>query len=403
MFAALAQAASAQTKFNPKTGGQVVSQVVMLDANGDRLNSKSKIIGQLGVEQCKDQMGKRIDFRYQINQNLNKVPFFQQVHVLEFDAQSRLEGSCTQEGEQDACQQLFADNENVLMSPKPNESRVLQEKTIEISVDFETLLKQFDDEAEACKFVTADNPQSYVPRSGHTDAGDVGPADADAAGMADTGDTGGDGTVTGTDRIYSVRLFLKTRRPNVIGNNNGESHQVDAPLLLDRTRPPKPKNVLAGATENVLKVAFDPPSGASDSDIEDYFVFFSTQQFSTSTDPEVLADRKAVKRRPLSGVSSSDDGGQKTGKVTGIDQSAGSQLYVAVASRDDADNFSKLTQTERNTIPVNQSIDFWEKYKSAGGVEPGGCACSTSTDQLPTSLLAILIGLGGLAFVRRRR
>lgn len=402
VVAAHAPSAFGQRTYNPQDGGQIVNQIYVQLADGTRANSDTNVVGWIGVQQCKRQIDKQLTFRYEINPNFGLATGtaqagieYDEVNLLEFGADQGIDGSCTHEGEQDACRRLTPNDEGVIMEPEPG--GFLTQRTVEVTVEFETLISHFDDEEEACQFVGSnDGSGSYQPQSSHLDAGMM--DDADAGAMADAGDGGG-GTARGADRAYVVRAFFTGRE--ISGLQERETQVLaDAPLILDRTRPAPPSNVAAGATENVLKVAFDPPS--ENSDVEDYFVFFSTEQLSADTDPETLADRDAVTVRPLSGTSgNSDDGGQWTGQVTGIDQTEGESLYVGVVSRDGAENYSRLARTE-SAIEVQRSVDFWEKYKEAGGTEPGGCACSAPADRLPGSLLAVVIGLAGLFWTRRR-
>jgi len=407
--------ASAQTKFNPSTAQDTAFPIIVQRADGTQVNSDTELVGEIGVEQCKKQLGNRVTFQFQINHNVNQDLRFQQVRVMEFDAREGFQGSCTHNGDNSDCERLFADNEYAWMTPEPSSDRLLQESTVEVAVEFETLMSHDGDETEPCRFVTASQPQAYRPQSGHLDAGDVGGADADAGATADAGgsgdargdgDAGGDGDAepaAGADRLYSVRLFLQKREASgTFGQTENSYLEADGALVLDRTRPPRPPTVEAGATENILKVGFRSPSRRED--VENYSVVFSSQQFNADTPPEELADRDGIEIRPLSGVSTdAEESGRRTGRVTGIEQEAGDKLYVAVVSRDRADNYSKVTMAERSTIPVNRSVDFWEKYNEAGGAEPGGCACVSTPDRLPTGPIAVLFGLGGLALLRRQR
>lgn len=395
VLAGLGTGASAQTRYNPEDGGQIVSQIFVELADGTRVNSESEIIGQLGVEQCKDQLGKRVTFTYQINQNFglatgtaNSGIEYNEANLLEFGADNGIDGQCNHDGEQTACRRLSPDDEGVFMTPEPG--GFLTQRTVEISVEFDELITHFDSAKEACAFVGSGQPP------GPADAG----MGADAGTMADAG-TGGTGTAEGADRFYVVRAFFTGREISGIQERETKA-LADAPLLLDRTRPPRPSVVQAGATENVLKVAFQAPSETAD--VQDYFAYLSNQPLDSSATPEELKARESVEVRPLSGVQAETDegGGRRTGKVTGIDQTEGDKLYVGVVSRDEAENASELKRAEQSPIDVQKSVDFWEKYKEAGGVEPGGCACNSAPGGLPTSLLTLLVGLGGLVFARGR-
>ena len=413
-LAAAPQQASAQQNYNPQDGGELIQDVVVQLAGGDRANDQDEQIGRIGVEQCKNQIGDDLLFRFQLNPNRNAPPqseiTLDDEFLIEFPFGEGLGGSCDR-NDQDACQRLDDSLREISVNEGSN--------VIEVDIDFETLLNFEDGTTEECRYFLPGQTQTSSQTLSH-DAGNL--ADASDAASVDTGgkmdtggnggkmDTGGNGgkmdtsmsTDTGTgqatsgaDRFYVIRLFLTGRRQTTTIETEETEELVDGPLLLDRTRPFAPSDLQAAATENTLKVRFSPP--AQTDEVDTYHVFFSSSPLDDSLSPEKLEDQDGVTRKQLKNV---NDGNEEiTAEVSGLNQSAGSELFVAVSSRDTARNFS-LPAFREGGVDVKQSIDFWEKYKEAGGAEPGGCACN-ATPGLPSGLLVAILGLGGMALLRR--
>jgi MYXO-CTERM domain-containing protein len=90
------------------------------------------------------------------------------------------------------------------------------------------------------------------------------------------------------------------------------------------------------------------------------------------------------------------DGTATTGEVLGLVN--GQQYAFSLVGEDLAGNVSGGSDPVDGTPEV--VLDFYRRYRCAGGAEKGGFGCSTST---AGALLIPVVGAGILALVRRRR
>lgn len=413
LVAALSPEPASAQVFNPEDGGDLIDDVVVQIAGGKRVNERDEPVGRIGVTQCSEQIGETINFIYKLNALLNAGTQsrieLEDAYLIEFTAGSGIDGTCNPiDNDTNGCRRLDESQDGISITEGNN--------VIQADLDFEVMLRWEDQRTEECAFVTSAQTQTSTQPLNH-DAGDASMSDvAPRDAVSDTGmgggmdvaidagapdsaasrDTAVSEPVEGADRYYVVRLHLTSTRLDNIGQRQETEEVVDAPLLIDRTRPNPPSNIDAASTENTLKVAFDPPSNIDE--VDSYHAFFANEALDSSLTPEELADQKSVERRTIKGVSDKD--GRMTGKVDDIGQKAGDSLYVAIASRDDGRNFSNLAR-KTDAITIQESVDFWEKYNDAGGGEPGGCACGT-TGSNPANLLLAVGVLGGLLLSRHR-
>lgn len=377
--------------YTPESSNRFPSTIIV-NAGGNRVNSQQTITGRIGVEDCRELEDERIRFRYEVTASSQAARFtnieFAQVRVVEFARDQAAPSDCTPPNPS-GCAQLndnTVDNPATTLDIQPLPGQFLNSARfqIEVSVEFGTLMALNDEREEVCQFTDAADPATPTSDTG-MNTGDT--ALGDAGSRPPRGETEG-------DRLYVSRIFINGLQTV----NDDVEAMIDAPLLLDRTRPSRPSDVRAAATENVLKTRFVPPK--DDSDVDDYHVFYSNEQMGQNLIPEQLGNRENVEQRTLTSVSEKDNG-DLTGRITGVSQNVGDPLYIAVVSEDRAGNFSELRRTER-PADVQQSIDFWEQYKQAGGAEPGGCACRQTDGRMPVGFLLAIVGLGGLVAVQRR-
>lgn len=180
----------------------------------------------------------------------------------------------------------------------------------------------------------------------------------------------------GFDNEYFIRIDTR----DAAGDDTIESS--DAKLIVDGVRPSAPSGLTATATESRIEVSF---TGAADSDIDKYYVFYSTTAFA---DGDI--DPTSASRTPLSDLSTE-------GSVS-ISLDSGETYYIAVASRDEAGNFSPLSNVV--TTAAQETQDFWEAYRGAGGEESGGCS-STDGNLSIWALLLLLAFFVTRSSVRR--
>lgn len=181
------------------------------------------------------------------------------------------------------------------------------------------------------------------------------------------------------DQEFFVRLVVEDALTNSSGTEN-----ADARMVVDTIRPSAPSGLTAAATENTLVVEFE---ASPDSDINRYFVYWSTSPFDGGQDPDNLT----LQRKPI--------GEEPSGTVT-VTLDPGADVYVAVVAEDFAGNLSDLS----GVVPasVTETNDFWEQYKKAGGAEDGGC--STATGSASSAwLVFVMLGLVGIGRRRRSR
>jgi len=378
--------------FNPETGGRGIIGVT-INTPGQGPSARGTQIVTLGVEECRDARETTdgtVGFTFQAAPNFvnRRALQYDDALALEFPSEDGFQGEC-RPGSTSDCRRFNSEESTIRLTPEPQE-QILQREQIEIQIGFEEMLEYVDGTSEACEFAPTSESTSNsltplqadggVPDGGTTegpDAGNGGPSDGVRA----------DG-----DRLYAARIFLTERMTNV-GGVQEESRIADVAIELDLTRPPEVTDVRADATENKAQVKFELPSETDD--IETFHVFHSTSPFRTPGNPEVEEDRDDVRRRLLTGASE-DDEGTITADATGIDRDVGEDLYLAVATRDDAGNFSVLA--ERGPPVTVKSVRSFP-YE---GSETGGCSCSTA-GRLPIGGLVLLTGLGALGLRLRRR
>lgn len=409
-FCLFAPTTAAAQNYNPKDGNGVITGVT-IDASGlGQLNDQSQQVGTIGVEDCRELMDKddpQVGFAVDIAevQSLRRIVEinYNDAYLLEFAAEDGFSGTCDHENDND-CRRLDPEQTDINLTPRPQDQPV-QGTRLEVSIAFEKLLEYEDERRESCSFAAPSEAMSgpRIPLqsdgslsdidTGTTDAADTGMADTTGAGT-DAGGDAGTGVTAEGDRVFAVRSLLTALvQQGRVGGLEEDQRLADAALRLDLTRPPAPSSVLGDATQNKVVVKFDPPSSISD--VASYHVFHSTSDFSTPNRPEELEDNDAVERRILSSTSEEDDGTIR-GEATGIDRNVGEQLYIAVAARDEAGNFSILGR-RGSPVTVKESVSF-----PYDGSETGGCGCS-SASALPTGLLLALLGIGALGLGRTRR
>lgn len=353
--------------FNPKTGGDLINDTTVIVSPGERVESDTRDFGSIGVVQCRnliDDDDAQITFQYELNPNYRGRVELDDQFLLEFPADDGLQGQCDRTSD-NACRRLNDGNEDIRISSS--------QSAIEIEMPFELMLEYRDGLREICAFESSSS-------GGSRDAG-----------MTDAGTQ----PVAGGNRIYSGRAFLIGRR-NSVGVDDDE-RLADAAFELDRTRPPAPSDLRAGALSSKIQVTFTPPQQTSN--VEGYHVFYSNSQFSSSAKPENLDDREDVERRPLTDATEED--GEISGTISGLSLQAGDTIYVGVASREESKNFSNLARTD-GTTQVRTAPDFPKRYSNAGGSETGGCGCSSTTSPRTVGL-ALLAGLVALLGFRVRR
>lgn len=408
-MAASAPTGAAAQVYNPEDGEQLLEEVVITVEGGERINDTQEegsdaLIGTIGVQSCQDleDSGGSVTFNF----NLNTENFQGEIELEDGDEAYLMEfgvdegpGTCDREAV-DGCRRLDEELNNITITENQD--------SVTVDMSFDRLRRYFDKQIEPCAFPGADATSLQTVGQGlHNDAGMHADTGTQDTGITDTSfqDTGGQDTggaaapVTGADRVYVVRLFLEGRQQNVTtGGIETVPVLADGALVLDRTRPPGVTNLRAAASENLLRMQFDPPEDTED--VENYHAFFASEPLQGRT-PEELATDENVTRRLIKGVSEGDDG-TRSGRVEELNQTAGEQLYVAVASRDAAENFSLLARTD-SALTVKESTDFWEKYKSAGGQESGGCGCRSTSAPPAGGALVAALGLLVLGWRRRAR
>ncbi len=195
------------------------------------------------------------------------------------------------------------------------------------------------------------------------------------------------------EQQYVVRLILR-------GETAGAAKRLaDAAIRIDTIRPPPPSSIVdVTATESTLHLVWEQ---AERGDAERYHAFWSTEDI-TGMDIEALEDSDA-ERRQITLQNDDPDGTTFEGTVglEGVDtDDPDERVFVAIVSRDEAENFSQPTFAEEG-IEVLPVIDFWEGYREAGGSESGGC--TSAGGSLPAGALGLLVFAGGLVWRRRRR
>jgi MYXO-CTERM domain-containing protein len=405
--------------FTPKSDERLSTATIRA---GSEANAGGGQTLRIGIEQCKDLAEDddatfrfEFDRQIQVDQNADA-----DAAIFEFDAADGPSGSCSKDVPDDACSGVESSNDDVTVTEG--------NQVFEVQLPFE-LLQTFDDNtSEPCTpsgsnsndtSQSLEPPPPTPPQNTGADAGmsmDAGTSDLgiaedtgegremepDAGMSSDIGDqtdpvrdtgtstSNGEGTSDEFDRIYVLRAFLQ--EPNqtsvVGGTQQGRQFRVDGVVWLDRTRPGAVQGISeALASENTLAVRFTPPS--NEDDVENYHVFISNDPIDTSQSADELVEADGIERRIVTSLEDQD--GAKNGQVD-IDRTAGNTVYVAMATRDEAENFSSVRSLDQE-IDVKESRDFWERYLNAGGAETGGCGCSSSgTPPVEGWLFVALLG-----------
>lgn len=181
----------------------------------------------------------------------------------------------------------------------------------------------------------------------------------------------------GYDKELFIRLVVDKST-----TDSSNTENADARIIVDTIAPTPPSGLVASATENTIRVEFEP---SADSDINRYFVYWSTTAFESGQDPADLT----LDREPI--------GDNTTDKVS-VTLNPADDLYVAVVAEDLAGNLSVLSGVVQATVV--ETNDFWEQYRNSGGSERGGC--STTSVHTSPWLFLCAIGLFGLGRRRRR-
>lgn len=394
--------------FNGETGDQLVREVVIRGPDGVRLNSVEELNGLIGVQRCRNYQDKRLLFRFALDQTYRGTIEREDVYLMEFDAEEDFEGQCRRDEDKEGCTRIEHANPTGVSINRG-------QGVVDVGIDFEVLQTEEEGSKEECAFRStsggangegdagvASDVSSMDATGGDVAGMDAGGMDAGDGMAADAGDAQGDaGAGAGTalnDHFYVVRVFLRGT-PLRFGGEDREV-VVDGPIRLDRTRPPSPKAVDARATENILKTSFEAPEDNED-EVDSYEVFFSTNPIDEGRTPEELDRSEGVRTRSLTNISATEGGRAVATVQGGIGVERDSSLYVGVAARERSGNLSEVS-TRSEPITVQSSIDFWEKYRAAGGSETGGCGCR-SASKPPTSSLVWAAVLAGFAGWRRRK
>ncbi len=186
----------------------------------------------------------------------------------------------------------------------------------------------------------------------------------------------------GYDRSFYIQLRLR----DLISGD--EWSRSEGRVVFDLTRPEAPTVTDAIASEYAIRVEFEP---STSQDVSRYHVVFGSEEFSGGTLPEDATSRTP---RPLEGGADAD-----SGRVS-VELPAGQDLWVAVAARDEAGNFSGVSDPIRVTVMGTQN--FWDYYRDAGGSEEGGYGCSSTGGAPPMGALVLLALVMGGVLVRRR-
>lgn len=209
------------------------------------------------------------------------------------------------------------------------------------------------------------------------------------------------------DQQYFVRVLVEEST-----TEQGRDLISDAVLELDTRRPIPPAEVTSVAvTENNLFLTWE-QNETDDLDLDNLegrasFVAFYSERDIRNLGVVELQNASDVFESPIDLDDEDPPGATFSGNASlddGIDtDDPATRIFVAVASRDDVGNASEPTFAETETgegFEVLPVIDFWERYKDAGGAEAGGCS---ATPLGPASAAGLLLGMLGLGWAWRRR
>lgn len=167
-----------------------------------------------------------------------------------------------------------------------------------------------------------------------------------------------------------------------------EYFYVEGRVIFDLVRPAAPALRDAMATEDSITVEFE---RSSSTDVVGHYVLFGTEPFEGGVLPGEATSRGA---RRIEGASDSEKG---TVTISGVEP--GQTIYIAVAARDRAGNYSVVSEPIEATVFA--TVNFWDLYNEAGGAEAGGYGCAFAAGG--PGAAASLIGLALVAFGFRRR
>lgn len=189
------------------------------------------------------------------------------------------------------------------------------------------------------------------------------------------------------DEVYYVQLRL-TNRSTVPG---AEWTYEEARVVFDLVRPDAPTLTDVFATEFSISVEFDPSESG---DVERHSVVYGSQPFEGGVLP---ADATTRTPRPIEGADAT------SGRVS-VELDGGESLWVAVAARDRAGNYSLVSDPME--VTVAQTRNFWDYYVEAGGAEEGGYGCQSAVVTSPAHTLfwwLLALAIGAVAWRVRRR
>lgn len=181
----------------------------------------------------------------------------------------------------------------------------------------------------------------------------------------------------GYDKEFFIRLTVED---SLDGSDATEN--ADVKIVIDNIEPSAPSGTTASATESRIAVNF---TGSADEDVRRYWVYYSTSSFEGGQSPDAVS---SLERKLL---------GDDTDGDVSVALDPTKPLYVAVVAEDYAGNLSSLSGVVE--ADVQETNDFWESYKKAGGEEEGGCATTNGT----ASPWLVLLGIGLFGLRRRRR
>ena len=188
------------------------------------------------------------------------------------------------------------------------------------------------------------------------------------------------------DREYFAQITFNGA--NTTGVQVGELR-----VIIDAVRPQAPASFETLVTESAIQVSWSDPSPSTDR--QGYGVFYAMSPFSGGQPPEDISG--LIFAGDLLVASAERSSGQVRRALP-----AGAEIYVTIATRDQAGNYSQVLEPKRAT--VLDTIDFWEAYRSSGGEEAGGyCASAVGGARPGHGALGAWAALGALLGLHARR
>lgn len=249
------------------------------------------------------------------------------------------------------------------------ECRALVSNDIDISVRFDTQIDTLPGDSSVSLFNGA---VYYSLARGTTtnmeckaEDGCIGVPDADVTRTAEditvgvgfrelTGLTGAAGCDAEIDEEYFIRIYL--RNSQLVDT----WQQAEGRIILDTIRPEPPTDISAVATPNSLRLEW---TNSPSSDAARYVVVVSDSPLEGGE----LVDEEGSPRKsyPVTG-------GQDGKGSASVNLAANQVVHVAMAARDLNGNLSVLSPSVE--VTTADTIDFWDYYRSEGGLEEGGCS-----------------------------